>query len=702
MMIAALIQKVDAAQTCHNSLTDRQWLQPLSGRWYVVAVIIATSIAAYMNYYVRASQYDIWQQNPEIFALDDGMQLFTTADAGYFIGLAQSIKRDGNFQTFNEKRLYPTNINSMQLASPPASIFDAPLLSSLIAIVADGYSSKALLKAAHWLIPVTAAVTALFIVFAFGSVGYWLEGALAAAGGGLSLAYMTRSGAGRIDTDQLNLGFFYLMFGLVIFAARAKSLRTSLALAVLAGAVMWVFNWWYAKPLFGWAFLIALVWLSAVCHRDWKRSFYQAAIFCLLSGLSWGNTGIGQGYYLSELGFGGLVFPNSFVTITELTVLPFLEVLERISGSFWLGMVGIIAVGLWSIRHPVLAIVFVPAAAFMFLNFYFGTRTIFYSAPFLWFGLAWALVTGVRALLQILKTGKAVQYATISTSVVFGFMVIWVSSPIDYLVRPSFPKPALEGLSSLATLPSDEQTVVASWWDYGYASVLLNNFNVLHDGGGQNTPVTHYVARALMANSQSEAAGILTYFSENGMEDFKVSIAGDKNFDTKLGLYQKTKPQQAIYMVLSDQLADWMPSISKVGLWDPTKGVHTFPAGTKPEDGMGYKHLKCDPMQKPDIIQCAGRSFNLKTGMVDKKPLLAGLIQMQDGTRTVQRDYKNDRAPFIMHLIKRGDNAPQIFLAHRRLFNTVFHQMFYLNEVNKQFFEPILVSDPAFKVFKVK
>ena len=107
-------------------------------------------------------------------------------------------------------------------------------------------------------------------------------------------------------------------------------------------------------------------------------------------------------------------------------------------------------------------------------------------------------------------------------------------------------------------------------------------------------------------------------------------------------------------------------------------------------------------MQKPEIIQCAGRSFNLKTGMVDKKPLLAGLIQMQDGTRTVQRDYKNDRAPFIMHLIKRGDNAPQIFLAHRRLFNTVFHQMFYLNEVNKQFFEPVLVSNPAFKVFKVK
>lgn len=702
-MITAFIQKIDGAQAWHNSLTDRQWLQPLSGRWYVIAVIIATSIAAYMNYYVRASQYDIWEQNPEIFSLNDGTKLFTTTDAGYFIGLAQSIKRDGNFQTFNEKRLYPTNKNNMQVNPPPTSIFDAPLISSLIAVIADDYSSKALLKAAHWLIPVTAAVTALFIVFAFGSAGYWLEGALAAAGGGLSLAYITRSGAGRIDTDQLNLGFFYLMFGLVIFAARAKSLRSSLGLALLVGAVMWIFNWWYAKPLFGWAFLIALVWLSAVCHRDWKRTLYQGAIFFLISGLLWGNIGIGRGYYLSELGFGGLVFPNSFVTIRELTVLPFLEVVERISGSFWLGIFGIVAVGLWCVRHPALAIVFAPAAAFMLLNFYFGVRTVFYSAPFLWFGLGWVLITGVRALLQLSTIDMSTRYAAISTSVVFGFMVIWFSSPTDYLVRPSFPKPALEGLSSLATLPSNEQTVVASWWDYGYASALLNSFNVLHDGGGQNTPVTHYVARALMSNSQSEAAGILTYFSENGLEYFKADIAGDKNFDTKLGLYQKTKPQQAIYVVLSDQVADWMPSISRIGLWDPTKGVHTFPTGIKPEKGLRYMNLKCDPMQQPDIMQCAGRSFNLKTGMVNEKPLLAGLIQMQDGARIVQRDYKNNkRAPFILHLINRGDNAPQIFLAHRRLFNTVFHQMFYLNEVNNQFFEPVLLKDPAFKVFRVK
>ena len=65
------------------------------------------------------------------------------------------------------------------------------------------------------------------ITICFGAAGYWAEGAVAAIGGGLSSAYLVRSSIGRIDTDQLNLGFMYLIFGLVIFAGRAKSKATA-------------------------------------------------------------------------------------------------------------------------------------------------------------------------------------------------------------------------------------------------------------------------------------------------------------------------------------------------------------------------------------------------------------------------------------------------------------------------------------------
>ena len=51
-------------------------------------------------------------------------------------------------------------------------------------------------------------LTAVMIMIAFGAAGFWLEGAIAGAGGALSLAYLGRSSAGRIDTDQLNLGLY--------------------------------------------------------------------------------------------------------------------------------------------------------------------------------------------------------------------------------------------------------------------------------------------------------------------------------------------------------------------------------------------------------------------------------------------------------------------------------------------------------------
>ena len=55
-------------------------------------------IAAGMNWYVRHWQYQVWEQNPEIFYLDDGTPLFTTTDAPYFLGLAKAIKDEGSFR----------------------------------------------------------------------------------------------------------------------------------------------------------------------------------------------------------------------------------------------------------------------------------------------------------------------------------------------------------------------------------------------------------------------------------------------------------------------------------------------------------------------------------------------------------------------------------------------------------------------------
>ena len=61
-------------------------------------------------------------------------------------------------------------------------------------------------------------MTTLSVILAFGATGYWLEACVAAIGGGLSASYLVRSSAGRIDTDQLNLAFVYLLLSMCVLA----------------------------------------------------------------------------------------------------------------------------------------------------------------------------------------------------------------------------------------------------------------------------------------------------------------------------------------------------------------------------------------------------------------------------------------------------------------------------------------------------
>ena len=132
------------------------------------------------------------------------------------------------------------------------------------------------------------------IIFAFGAVGYWLEGAIAAAGGGLSLAYLQRSGAGRIDTDQLNLGFFLFNDRAGDFRCSCKNVPCRSGSGCIGGPVFWVFDWWYSKPFFGWAFFIGFIWLSLVCRSDVKRIILQSLLFLALSGLPFKGLGISE------------------------------------------------------------------------------------------------------------------------------------------------------------------------------------------------------------------------------------------------------------------------------------------------------------------------------------------------------------------------------------------------------------------------
>ena len=696
-MVKNFWAKIDRLQLWHARLIDKSWLQPLKPtRWIIILIVLAGLIAAGMNGYVRHWQYEVWEQNTQLFYLDDGTPLFTTTDAPYFLGQAQAIKRDGNHHSFNEMRQYPRIKDDYKENPPVTNLRDAPLLSVVLSMMASDSSPKALLEAGHRLIPITAILTALMIIFAFGAAGYWLEGSIAAAGSGLSLAYLSRSGAGRIDTDQLNLGFFYLMIGLVIWAARVKSYRASIVLAALAGAVFWLFDWWYVKPLFGWAFFIGFIWLSLVCRRNMRHLALQSVLFLSLSGLSLRAFGVSgdSAYLIDFLLFEGLAFPNAFETITEIAQVPFGDILTRISGSVWLGIISVIGLMLWGLRHPALAIVFGPAAAFALLNFVIGNRAIFYSAPMLWFGFGWLLILAFRWSEQYLNQSH-LQIAVLPVATMLGFASVWGASPTDQVQAPSFDKQTVTHFQKLETLVPDSNAVVASWWDYGYMSMLINGKPTLHDGGYQVGPATYFFANNLLRRSQKDAALELNILGNNGYAGVIAHRLPDKENSA-----QDRSDDNAIYLVLTQDMTRWMPSISKIGAFDIKVGKPYQFDGVKQGYQLRYDELKCMPTDSKQEFICNGDRLNLVSGQLGNNAILDGMVVSRDGRQTGGRKFPNANTPFVLQS-EVGTLANRNLLLHRDLYFSVFHQLFYLNRADPKYFELVYDGFPDMRVFKV-
>lgn len=699
MVIAQLLAIIERLENWHAGLVDKSWLAPMKPvRLTMLLMLVAALIAASMNGYIRQFQYQQWQENTQIFYLDDGTPLFTTADAPYFLGLAQAIKREGDFNQFNQLRHYPHNRNSGEESSQNYKLRDAPLLSVILSMMASDSSAKFLLEAGHRLIPATAILTAFMIIFAFGAAGYWLEGAIAAAGGGLSLAYLQRSGAGRIDTDQLNLGFFYLMTGLLIVAARAKTFRAALVLAAFAGGIFWVFDWWYAKPFFGWAFFVGFIWLSLVCRSDMKRIILQSFLFLALSGLPFKGLGIsGDSAYLNDvLVFEGLIFPNTFDTITEIRQVPFGDILMRISGSVWLGALSLLGIALWGLRHPALALVFGPAAAFALLNFVIGNRAIFYSAPMVWFGFGWLVITLARWIEHRLRLAR-LRYSVIGTGIAVSFISVWLASPTDYLQAPTFDKKTVSHFQKLKEILPDDNVAIASWWDYGYMSMLINGRPTLHDGGAHTSPSTYLIANNLLQTSQKIAASELQLLGDKGYEAVLMERQKGIVWNDTGQLFNKNT---SVYLVLTADMAKWIPSISKIGAFDIKTGKPTSFSGTKEGYQLYYGNLKCQRTNKNQEFLCDNSRVNLITGQFGERAILKGMAMSKDGVHVGEKKYSQANTPFILHS-EIGTYEKSNMIIHKDLYFSVFHQLFYLNKAVPDYFTLIYDGFPDMRVFKI-
>ena len=681
--------------------------------------LILGFFAAFANYEIRHTQYDQWQADKERTFLGE-TPLFSTTDASYFLGLARTYNETGDISDFNKTRLYPNiaeqiakNIADNAAQEPSFDwpffshkIFDFPLLSVIIGSLSSDNSTENLLKTGNALLPILGFVMALGILLAFGASGFWLEGGIAAIGAGLAPTYLARSSIGRIDTDILNLGFFYAVIGLVIFAGRTKNLRHAVMWCIAAALILNLFMWWYSRPVLGWALFIGLIWISGVTTLSWQRPLILGAIFAILSGLIFKGLGVSgnSAYFRDVLDAGMLIYPNTFATITEVRTVPFSDILHSVAGSIWLGAVGVFGIVLFAFRHPVLAVVYGPAIIFALANFIIGNRAIFYSAPMIWFGIGFLAVMIVRLLWQKMPS-RLVNYAHAEGLVIGAVVAVLMGMIVtndrvqNYVPNPSFPKEIMRGFAATkGNLP--DGAVIATWWDYGYASHLFNGYNTLHDGGQQTTPVTHYFARSLLATSQQETYYILKNLVSGGLSGIQEN---SESFD-KANAYitgNNYDNEPPVFLVLTEQMGGWMGSISKLGMWDTKLGKPINAQGSRFGPTLFYTQLNCQQGKRPDAPICNGSVVDLAEGTVDSQPVLRDVSQTNDGFTSARKPLRNDGLNTI-HFANISNVGTRAMIMHKRLADSSFHQLFHLGESDESLFQLVYDDYPHVRIYALK
>ena len=266
----------------------------------------------------------------------------------------------------------------------------------------------------------------------------------------------------------------------------------------------------------------------------------------------------------------------------------------------------------------------------------------------------------------------------------------------QYIPKPSFPSPVLDGLSSLKQVDNKDHAIVATWWDYGYASMFLNGLPTLHDGGSQTSPTTYFVARALLAD-QAETVNILRFLSTNTHESLTVYKSQAELFDAMNSPSQSPTPD--IYLVLSNQMAGWMSSISTLGNWDIETGLAKKVPNNNNSTALFYRNLNCRygaTFKKP---QCGNINFDLEAGLINDQTALSSWAFNKDGFFHTRRDLNLDGN--LAFQINQYGTRIESQVMHAQLYGSSFNQLFHQGDIKHSNLKLFYDDYPIIRIFKI-
>lgn len=415
-----------------------------------------------------------------------------------------------------------------------------------------------------------------------------------------------------------------------------------------------------------------------------------------------------------------LHFYSVMQTIREAKAIPFETFANRISGhtiTFVLSCLGYI----WfCLRHPVI-LLSLPMVGLGFLAYGFfglssgGLRFTIYAVPIMALGFGFLAFQVSNFLSKQLINKTAGNVSKYLLMLVFTVSALYpnIKHIQEYKIPTVFNQEEVKVLHKLKDIANREDYVV-TWWDYGYPIRYYSDVKTLADGGKHSGSVNFPIS-FILSQPQQVAAKMarldVEYTEKRFHLDNSTSMAssnieqmildyGLKNsndFLTTLNLdIELPAPTRDIYIYLPNRMLSIFPTVTLFSNLD-------LMTGNKKPKPFFYKSTRIKDSQKTielgNNVSILKKEAKIKIGKQIFDIERFTLVQYdKKGQLEKQTQVNNNKSSINVIYMK---NYKQFLVLDNKAYNSLYIQMFVLENYDKNLFEPIILN-PLSKVFKLK
>lgn len=397
----------------------------------------------------------------------------------------------------------------------------------------------------------------------------------------------------------------------------------------------------------------------------------------------------------------GLKFFQVAQTVREAGRIPFETMANRISGSTIGVLVSLIGYILLVVKYRpfILALPLIGIGVF---SLWGGLRFTVYAVPIAAMGSVFFFYT-----ISSFISNNRIKYLAIFI-MTLAMLYPNIKHIVGYKVPTVLSKTEVEVLDKLKKISNPKDYTIA-WWDYGYPIWYYSNTNTLIDGG-KHSHDNFIVSQILTTTSQRQAAN-LARLSVETYVDSGYKIVADTIFKNKqedqinpnllleeleLDDYILPKKTRDIFLYLPNKMMGIVPTVSLFSNLNLTTGIKKprplfFLSRNFQETKQGlnlgsgvYLHNTRGQVQ-------IGKDFvNVNNFIVTEYD--------KDGRLTKQVQTIDSSAPLNVVFMK---NYNTFLVLDNNVLNSIYIQMFVLENYNRELFEPVVLN-PLAKVYRLK